>query len=934
MSTELTFRSAIDAARSRCDLDDLHYQQLVYADWLDNQGRSEDASNIRAEVEAFAAELASDFPEVAAAGGSIATEEAVRQRVFRKTSSWPSPDELPGLDEHQREALGKALCRPLGILTGTPGVGKTFITAALVIHLCERFGESNIGVCGPTGKSAVRCRQSIETYLQSHHRDVQTPTPRTIHSLLGIGRNGHDGRGWGFEYNRRNSLPYKYVIIDEASMLSCSLANSLLAACADQAHVLLVGDTGQLPPVGHGSPLRDMIEAGVPHGELTQIRRNAGLIVRACAAMRRGDDYQPAAKFDAASGDNWRHIEVANPANIVPTIKALLAAWKSSKRWNPLSDVQVLCALNDKGPACRQILNTELQELLNPTERSEWASIDGELSSSAVTGPRFRTGDKAICLKNGWYVAGDDGNTTETVYVANGEQGIVLDGQRAQTLIAFGDRAIMVRPSDWGEFDLGYAITAHKCVHPDTLVETAEGLLPIRLISTLSGIIATPTGAREYKNFVSNPQGPALILTTKNGYSVTVTPDHKIESWDGHAWSMREASQVSTGDWVRVRLGTTVDSQSLAELPGLPNGDVRAAEWKTPSVVTHDVAEFLGLMVGDGTVFPKGFRLVKRHRDVAERFGKLCSSLFGREPHPCRCPGATGFEVSSTRLSAWLDSIGGLSANAKAIPECILRSPVSIQNSFLRGLFEDGGVGVTDEGAKHVEWSTIYEAMSAVVQVMLLRSGIPSSRAKYGNDWRITIYGDAIDTFAEKIGFIASFKNERLKKRCYANDRGKNIPVDTDVVRSARKQVVDAIGISGYQNALFLKYVSVKVAKSISGIIGYDQNYYCDRIKSIIPTACPSMCVEVSDGHRFLQNGFPHGNSQGSQWPVVVIGIDRHAHRVCSREWWYTALSRASELVITVGRLGLLRQQAGRPALALRKTFLKQLIEEGMANVI
>lgn len=241
-----------------------------------------------------------------------------------------------------------------------------------------------------------------------------------------------------------------------------SLAATLLAACATFAHVLLVGDTGQLPPVGHGSPLRDLIAAGVPHGELSEIRRNAGLIVRACAAMRRGDYFEPATVFDAAAGLNWRHVEVGDADQILPTVKAMLAGWQTSKRWNPLSDVQVVCAMNDKGPLARQALNRELQDLLNPYYAEDQGFDRGEpgWTPPALEPPRFRTGDKVVCLRNGWYTTEDSPNDTQ--YVANGEMGVVLDGQYAMTLASFGDRAIVLRPGEWGDFDLGFAVTCHK----------------------------------------------------------------------------------------------------------------------------------------------------------------------------------------------------------------------------------------------------------------------------------------------------------------------------------------------------------------------------------------------------------------------------------------------------------------------------------------
>src|SRR5690606_14383539 len=95
----------------------------------------------------------------------------------------------------------------------------------------------------------------------------------TIHRLLGVSRNGHDQKGWGFMRNRGNPLPNRFLFVDECSMCDCDITASLLDACKPGTHVLFIGDFAQLPPAGHGAPLRDMIAAGIPYGELTEIHR-------------------------------------------------------------------------------------------------------------------------------------------------------------------------------------------------------------------------------------------------------------------------------------------------------------------------------------------------------------------------------------------------------------------------------------------------------------------------------------------------------------------------------------------------------------------------------------------------------------------------------------------------------------------------------------
>jgi len=364
---------------------------------------------------------------------------------------WPTLGPKHGLSEHQSTQWEYASPRPLGLLTGTPGTGKTYTVGAVVKTLCDRIGGGSIAICAPTGKAAVRLGESLRRVGVS----IQ---PRTIHSLLEIGRNGHDGDGWGFQRNESNPLDERVVIVDEASMLDTDLAASLLRACGPGAHVLLVGDPYQLPPVGHGAPLRDMIAAGLPRGHLSEIRRNAGMIVRACASIKDGKQFETCATFAPESGQNLKHIEAAEPPQQLAELERVYAAIKLGVKFSGLFNVQVVVPTNKSGDLGRKEVNQRLQCLLNP---------GGE---AALPNP-FRVGDKIICLKNGWH---PQEVTNLEAYVANGEIGQVVAVHARLTHARFTSphrviRIPMGKPREGEEeegagcdFDLGYAITCHK----------------------------------------------------------------------------------------------------------------------------------------------------------------------------------------------------------------------------------------------------------------------------------------------------------------------------------------------------------------------------------------------------------------------------------------------------------------------------------------
>ena len=387
--------------------------------------------------------------------GFVSKADCRRRKALTRRSPgvlWPRAGLLEGLSPHQSAQWSYASARPVGLLTGTPGTGKTYTVGSVVRSLARRAGEQHIAICAPTGKAAVRLGESLR-------RVGVGIRPRTIHSLLEISRNGHDGDGWGFQRNASNPLDQRVVIVDEASMLDADLAASLLSACGPGTHVLLVGDPYQLPPVGHGAPLRDLIAAGAPRGHLSEIQRNAGLIVRACASIKDGKHFETCDRFDPAAGLNLKHIEAAEPAEQLLELEKVHAAFSRSGRFVGF-DCQVIVPTNKSGDLGRHEVNRHLQALLNPG------------GVSAPPNP-FRVSDKIICLKNGWH---PQELTNLEAYVANGEIGQVVAVHPRVTHARFSSphrviRIPMGKPKEDDQdgeggagcdFDLGYAITCHK----------------------------------------------------------------------------------------------------------------------------------------------------------------------------------------------------------------------------------------------------------------------------------------------------------------------------------------------------------------------------------------------------------------------------------------------------------------------------------------
>lgn len=364
-----------------------------------------------------------------------------------QSTLWPDAATVVGISDHQREELAKAISGQVGILCGGPGTGKTWVVAKLVAAIIAKHGSDNVLIGAPTGKAAVRVTENLAGQGIAKRA-------RTWHSLL-----------MQLETVKQKYFAGKFLIGDESSMNDVDLFARICRAMPAGCHLLLVGDVGQLPPVGHGAPLRDLIAAGLPCGRLTEIKRNSGGIVEACADIAAGRVWQPA--------DNLSHWHLDS---VGQQIEYMFKAIQMAKLdgLDPIWDCQVLVPLNAKSELSRAKLNSILQERLN--------------SNPGVKGQPFRVGDKIVNTKNGYFptIEADSDEETATndrgdVYVANGELAEVIEAAESYTVAKLSNPHRLVRiprgksqqqeqPLPDGEtatgtgctWDLGYALSVHK----------------------------------------------------------------------------------------------------------------------------------------------------------------------------------------------------------------------------------------------------------------------------------------------------------------------------------------------------------------------------------------------------------------------------------------------------------------------------------------
>lgn len=364
---------------------------------------------------------------------------------------WPSVDSLSNLSDHQRETVRGPLSGRVGILAGTPGTGKTWTAAAIIKSVVAKYGAGSVCVCAPTGKAAVR----VTAALAKCGVPIEAGT---VHRTLGIERAGHDGAGWEFHYGEKRKLPYRYYFLDESSMEDTDMGAAFFAAIPSGACVLLVGDPYQLPPVGHGAVLRDLIAAGLPYGELTELQRNSGHGVRLCRDLKEGKRFWSSPEVNVAAGFNVLHLDaITSSLQLAKLDQFMLGLPPGIDRKR---DVQIICTVNEKGDLSRNALNKRLQAIINPP-------VNGDEKR------KIRISDKVICTRNGFLqlVGGEVdsiGPDDPKCYVANGEIGVVtrIDGRQMDVEFDWPPRVVRVgsggEDGDAAQFELGYAITFHK----------------------------------------------------------------------------------------------------------------------------------------------------------------------------------------------------------------------------------------------------------------------------------------------------------------------------------------------------------------------------------------------------------------------------------------------------------------------------------------
>jgi len=354
----------------------------------------------------------------------INSPKSIRKIDSEKAIEWVQRQLVITLARKQVEAIRCAGENKVMVITGGPGTGKTTIINA-ILKIFSRLGVK-IMLAAPTGRAAKRMSEAT-----GHEA-------KTIHRML-----EYSIQKGGFQKNELNPLNCDLIIIDEASMIDTILMHHLLKAIPPGATFILVGDVNQLPPVGAGNVLKDIIASGeMQVVELNEIFRQARESLIIVNAHKINNGLLPSFKSSGQKPDDFYFIEQEDPEEVLRIILELTKE-RIPRRFgfDPVDDIQVLTPMH-KGVVGAGNLNAELQKALNPVE-------DGVMRNNQY----FRINDKVMQVKN---------NYDKEVF--NGDIGRItnIDPVDQVVTISFDGRATAYDYTDLDEIVLAYAVSVHK----------------------------------------------------------------------------------------------------------------------------------------------------------------------------------------------------------------------------------------------------------------------------------------------------------------------------------------------------------------------------------------------------------------------------------------------------------------------------------------
>jgi exodeoxyribonuclease V alpha subunit len=399
------------------------------------------------------------------------------------------------LSPSQEAAIKTVLSSKVAIITGGPGVGKTTVVNS-ILRIIRTKGLQVI-LCAPTGRAAKRLSESTEL------------SAKTIHRLLEF-----DGKGFSFKRDENNPLVADLLVLDEASMVDVVLMSQLLRAIPQHAGLLIVGDVDQLPSVGPGMVLADLIESTIiPTARLNEIFRQAANSNIIFNAHRVNQGEIPVAAEKTEDISDFYFIAAKNPDDIHAKLLQLVTERIPARfGYDPISDIQVLTPMN-RGNLGTLALNTELQNALNP-------HVEPRIQRYGIT---LAVGDKVIQTVN---------NYDKDIY--NGDIGRIsrINLDEKTVTVDYEERIIDYDWNDCDEITLAYAITIHKSQGSEYPVVVMPLSTQHYTLLQRNLVYTGMTRGKRLVVLVAEPKALAMAVNNHQAHARLTSLKERLTSWD------------------------------------------------------------------------------------------------------------------------------------------------------------------------------------------------------------------------------------------------------------------------------------------------------------------------------------------------------------------------------------------------------------------
>lgn len=704
----------------------------------------------------------------------------------------------------------------------------------------------------------------------------------------------------------------KLIVVDEAGMVNKEIAEDLKSFGIP---IIVLGDLNQLPPV-FGNPYF----LTNPDVVLTKImRQNEGNPIVYLSQQ-------------ILAGNNL-NIGIYGKSEVIP---------KSDLCENHFSKTDIVLSETNR---LRWNINNYFREQLRQYKQLDYP----------------HNGEKVICRKNNWKRSIDGG-----IFLTNGMSGYVDSIQKwtfnrkentmvmdfrpdfTQSIfkdVKFNYEFMYTAPQSSLEetensvdaindyfhdrFEFGYAITTHMCLPLDTMIYTEDGIQELGDLHDYSGKVYNGSYWEKPLHFINNGYDNINKFIMENNIEYNVTDNHRCIVITSNGLEIKLGKNIKVGDAFLLRKNMNLynnDNKYKFENNDYiyKNQDIRSLYYALPTEMSIELAEVIGMICADGTIYKNGIRYIKSSMGVVQHFADNIYKIFN---YKCTVKKfnyeeAWYAEINSAVIHDFFYNIKGLRPNKKYVPKCIMMSSINYQCAFIRGLFEDAYVHLKNETFDTIAFTFKNHKMKNQLTSIFLNLGIRitfATRNKITQTGKISILYDLYIfkrgalIYRDKIGFISKEKNNRLS--CIdsnyerelnselgdilcKNWTGPHNNISLNIFNSKNHSLTDYTWNKLKPYIIKNKSLSDEIVQLIDDIIS---NYYICRVKSIERYFDKTACLEMPETHVFIQDGFLGGNSQGSQYgKVLYLNENIMRTKEDQKKLTYTAITRAIDSVTIV----------------------------------